>query len=57
MLLSPKDKAIAGISIGNNEFSYAAFISDDKQISGREPFSKNAFMSALTQIHRILGYV
>ena len=57
LLLSPKDKSIAGISIGNDEFSYAAYVSDDNQISGKEPFSINAFKSALTQIHRILGYV
>lgn len=57
LLLSPKNKAIAGISIGNDEFSYAAFVSDDKQISGKEPFSEQAFKSALKQIHRILGYV
>ena len=38
-------------------FSYAAYVSDDNQISGKEPFSINAFKSALTQIHRILGYV
>jgi hypothetical protein len=57
LLLSPKDKSVAGISIGNDEFSYAAFVSDDKQISGREPFSEQSFKSALKQIHRILGYV
>ena len=57
LLLSPKNKAIAGISIGNDEFSYAAFVSDDKQLSGREPFSEQSFKSALLQIHRILEYV
>lgn len=57
LLLSPKDKTIAGISIGNDDFSYAAFVSDDKQMSGKEPFSVQAFKSALKQIHRILGYV
>jgi|GEM_PF-1978067 len=57
LLLSPKDKSIAGISIGNDEFSYAAYVSDDNQISGKEPFSIDAFKSALNQIHRILGYV
>ena len=57
LLLSPKNKSIAGISIGNEDFSYAALASDDKQISGKEPFSEQAFKSALNQIHRILGYV
>lgn len=57
LLLSPKDSSIAGISIGNEEFSYAAFVSDDKQISGKEPFDVLSFNDALKQIHRILGYV
>lgn len=57
LLFSPKNKSIAGISIGNDEFSYAAFVTDDKQISGKEPFTVLAFNSALRQIHRILGYV
>lgn len=56
LLFSPKNKSIAGISIGNDEFSYAAYVSDDKQISGKEPFTVLAFKSALKQIHRILGY-
>lgn len=56
LLLSPKGKPVAGISIGNEEFSYAAFVSDDKQISGKEPFNAQAFKYALMQIHRILGY-
>lgn len=56
LLLSPKNKLIAGISIGNEEFSYAAFVCDNKQISGKEPFTEQAFRSALEQIHRILGY-
>lgn len=56
LLLSLKGKPIAGISIGNEEFSYAAFVSDDKQISGKEPFNEQAFKCALMQIHRILGY-
>jgi len=56
LLLSPKGTSIAGISIGNEEFSYAAFVSDDKQISGKEPFNEQAFKYALMQIHRILGY-
>ncbi len=57
LLFSPKNKSIAGISIGNDEFSYAVFVSDDKQISGKEPFTEQAFKSAMKQIHRILGYV
>lgn len=56
LLLSPKGKSVAGISIGNEEFSYAAFVSDDKQISGKEPFNEQAFKYSLMQIHRILGY-
>ena len=57
ILLSPKNGAIAGISIGNEDFSYAAYISDSKQISGKEPFSVEAIRVAIKQIHRILGYV
>ncbi|MBD5372776.1 MAG: hypothetical protein HDR75_05485 [Bacteroides sp.] len=57
LLFSPKNKSIAGISIGNDEFSYAVFVSDDRQISGKEPFTEQAFQSALKQIHRILGYI
>ncbi len=57
LLFSPKDKAIAGISVGNDEFSYAAYVSDDRQISGREPFTALAFQAAIYQIHRILEYV
>lgn len=57
LLFSPKGTDIAGISIGNDEFSYAAYVSDYRQLSGREPFSAYAFRSALNQIHRILGYV
>lgn len=56
LLLSPKDESVAGISIGNSEFSYAAYVSDDKQFSGKEPFSIEAFSDALKQIHRLLGY-
>ena len=57
ILLSPKNRGIAGISIGNEDFSYAAYISDSKQISGKEPFSVETFKIAIKQIHRILGYV
>ena len=56
LLLSPKDEAVAGISIGNNEFSYAVYVSDDKQITGKEPFSVDAFKNVIRQIHRLLGY-
>lgn len=56
LLFSPKSKAIAGISIGNEMFSYAAFVSDDKQISGVEPFDEQTFRFAMEQIHRILEY-
>lgn len=57
LLLSPKDDSIAGISIGNKEFSYAAYISDDCQLTGKEPFSVDAFKGVIKQIHRLLGYV
>lgn len=56
VLLSPKNGQIGGISIGNDEFSYAAYVSDDKQVSGREPFTIESFKAALFHIHRILGY-
>jgi hypothetical protein len=57
LLLSPKGNEIAGISIGNSGFSYAAYVADNMQISGKEPFSVNAFKAALQQIHRILEYM
>lgn len=57
LLFSPKDDSIAGISIGNKKFSYAAYISDDFQLTGKEPFSVEAFKNILKQIHRMLGYV
>lgn len=56
LLLSPKDDAVAGVSIGNNEFSYAVYVSEDKQLTGKEPFSVDAFKNAIKQIHRLLGY-
>lgn len=56
LLLSPKDDSIAGISIGNTEFSYAAYVSDDCQLTGKEPFSVDAFNGVIKQIHRLLGY-
>lgn len=57
LLLSPNDDSVAGISIGNNEFSYAVFVSEDKQLSGKEPFSVDAFKAVIGQTHRLLGYV
>ena len=57
LLFSPKDDAVAGISVGNKEFSYAAYISDDYQLNGKEPFSLESFKDALLKIHRMLGYV
>lgn len=56
LLLSPKDDDVAGVSIGNNEFSYAVYVSEDKQLTGKEPFSVDAFKNAIKQIHRLLGY-
>lgn len=56
LLLSPKDESVAGISIGNDDFSYAAYVSDDQQTSGKELFSEESFTAALRQLHRILGY-
>lgn len=56
LLLSPKEGNIGGISIGNTDFSYAAYVSNDKQISGKEPFSEESFLMALRQIHRFFGY-
>ena len=56
LTLQAKGVDVAGISIGNREFSYMAYVSPGQQFSGKEPFSQEAFLSALSQIHRILGY-
>lgn len=56
LMLSPKDSCVAGISIGNTDFSYAAYVSDDKQVKGKERFTKEAFQVVLSHIHNLLGY-
>lgn len=55
--LSPKDKSLAGISIGNEQFSYAVYRSPNQRIYWQEPFSAEAFCRALRIIHEYLGYV
>lgn len=54
--LSPIERDIAGISIGNDRFSYAAYVSDEKQLEGEMPFSVENFSNVLRKIHAILGY-
>ena len=56
LTLQAKGSDVAGISIGNREFSYMAYVSPGQQFSGKEPFSEESFLSALSQINRILGY-
>lgn len=56
LTLQAKGVDVAGISIGNREFSYMAYVSPGQQFSGKEPFSEESFLSALSQINRILGY-
>ena len=43
LTLQAKGVDVAGISIGNREFSYMAYVSPGQQFSGKEPFSENLF--------------
>lgn len=51
ILFSPLDSFIAGISIGNDEFSYAAIGSVGQEIKGKEPFSVKSFKLAISLIN------
>lgn len=51
ILFSPLDNFIAGISIGNDEFSYAAIGNAGQEIKGKEPFSVKSFKLAISLIN------
>lgn len=51
ILFSPTDNLIAGISVGNDEFSYAAIGNRGQEIKGKEGFSVSSFKLALRLIN------
>lgn len=51
ILFSPTDNLIAGISVGNDEFSYAAIGNRGQEIKGNEGFSVSSFKLALHLIN------
>lgn len=51
ILFSPIDDFIAGISIGNDEFSYAAIGLAGQEIKGKETFSVKSFKLAISLIN------
>ncbi|MCF0186283.1 MAG: hypothetical protein HUJ98_07340 [Bacteroidaceae bacterium] len=55
VLLTTKDGQIASISIGNEEFSYAAVINNQRMI-GQEKFDSHRVVSTIKHMHQFLGY-
>lgn len=53
ILFSPTDDFVAGISIGNNEFSYAALGNKGQEIKGTEIFSVKSFKLAIRLINSL----
>lgn len=53
ILFSPTDDFVAGISIGNNEFSYAALGNKGQEIKGKEKFSVKSFKLAIGLINSL----
>lgn len=51
ILFSPTDDHIAGISVGNDEFSYAAIGNRGQEIKGKEVFSVKSFKLAIRLIN------
>lgn len=51
ILFSPTDDLIAGISIGNDEFSYAALGNRGQEIKGKKDFSVKSFKLAIRLIN------
>lgn len=51
ILFSPTDDLIAGISIGNDEFSYAALGNRGQEIKGKKDFSVKSFQLAIRLIN------
>lgn len=51
ILFSPIDDFIAGISIGNDEFSYAAIGNHGQEIKGKEAFSVKSFKLVISLIN------
>lgn len=53
ILFSPTDDFVAGISIGNSEFSYAALGNKGQEIKGTEIFSVKSFKLAIRLINSL----
>ena len=53
ILFSPIDDFVAGISIGNNEFSYAVLGNNGQEIKGKETFSVKSFKLAISLINSL----
>lgn len=53
ILFSPTNNLIAGINIGNDEFSYAALGAKGQELKGKELFSIEAFKLAILQINSL----
>lgn len=55
LLLSAKNGDVASLSIGNNDFSYAA-LKDDREIMGKESFDAKRVVKVIENIHLLLDY-
>lgn len=53
ILFSPTDDFVAGISIGNSEFSYAAIGNNGQEIKGKDKFSVKSFKLAIGLINSL----
>lgn len=51
ILFSPTDDFVAGISIGNSDFSYAALDNKEQDIKGQKAFSVESFKLAISKIN------
>lgn len=54
-LLAEK-RNLASVNIGNNDFSYAAYLNEKNQIKGVKPYTDDDFISVIHQINGMLGY-
>lgn len=55
ILFSPTDDLVAGISIGNREFSYAALDNKGQDIKDQKTFSVESFKLAISKINLLRG--
>ncbi len=55
LLLSAKNGDVASLSIGNNDFSYAA-LNDESEIMGKESFDAMRVVKVIENIHLLLDY-